>query len=1813
MADDTTLQTPQPTVEPPISKGEKLYNNLTSIGLGEKQLGKKDEFLQALQNPIKANKIYSGLRTVGFGEQQLGTLKDFQTAFITQQPSITGVSNTLPLSQPQANLSPVLPENRDEVRQRQNAHSNAIDLAQKQRSEIPPVNQPADKPDRSLMDKIGQAIYLPAIKQGFNELVASPAAGATDFVDRTIDKAYQGITGEKTPEWLRQKGLFSSVSKQIQDEYDTRDKPKNMVSDIAEGVIGTLPLMASMYTGEGEASMAMKAPQLFGKLAKTLAVTKGLTAYKDATDNHEGYLQSLSSGISGAAKGGLEGQFMDAQMLVGGALGKGVANKLEEAGLLKGDKAVKAVLHALSVGTVFGGTSAGDDLLSGKDINTDNALKQFGTGLAFELIPTAKGIHDELSDRVKGAKINNQAAQVAAVANSASNMNGESALRTLMNTPAEQVQKIHNDIPKGYEDLYANSIEQGAKAYEAKDLAEKRDLYTQQLALKAQGDIKMIADQVKKDPTEIIKSINENNEINDEQKADLIDKIQALIPKEKTEQESRTNNNSPLNNNENGKNEFGEQPIGQEAGQIGKEKGGNSPEIKGEEKSSSQSEGQGKASVPTQEEVDNSGADKTVPEIIDPARQKAIDAITHGIIGDGKRKPKDVSPRFDLNIDTEEQERAIRHIIKGKTDSKAASNMIDKVMEFEKKGEYPVIEGDGGSSKRIRFASPEEIQSHIDEAKSYKLAKEQDIAKNNEQLHGTDLTHEDFENYYKHRAELEQSGDGRTVGVSTEDAQRPENDKGASSAQNSGSKAAQGGNEKVNDTVNTTKGGDNNPGTTETVTGAVQSDTSTETKGQEAPKISDKAKELADKIRSLKSAKNNLHGGLQGIGVAVYDGALETVATIIEQGGKLADAIQAGIDHIRANSDLKDDAAIKAALSKDLADAGITEAHDQEQVKTYGTKNSITEELQQGLGLPPIEIPKDRSDDESLAAWKSGKRTPIEITEQLLDPTTGIYDKSITPNDEPIMREYIRQLGERTKELNKIKLHLQEKFDAGDKDVEYDLGSVGVQIDRHLDEYNNALNASKVGGNIWHKYGDERQKAIDDNGLILNAIERIRNIYGTDMPDDVKKQLNDLQKRNDELEAKMAKIIEDAKNKVATETVKSAAKRKTIFGTKKLSDTEFAKVKKDILGDLEKDWKKSFAKTYATLPGIPQFNALAPHITKLVKLYAERNISKLDDVIAHIHNDLKDKLDGITKDDIRDLIAGKYSAKKPVSELRKQVNELRVQARNQAKIEELEKGILAKTKSKGESSPEVKALQKQVAELRKNLINDVPELSAEKLRKEADVIQKKIDEGDFFKTPLVKRTWETNPEWLKSNKEKGDLNTRLKKMEQDAMNSKKSAYMRGLDKTNRWGRRVIFFGANAVYTHLASSAVVGSLLHRWPEFIVGKGINKMFPRLAEGAPIEGNLSLKTEAKFWWRIINVAQTAKNTKDIFMRGETDMSKELSKRPHEDVIPGVDFFAAGGHQAIKDPIVEATTLASQEAYMDYYRSHGIDETHPLMLEAARQQSYNRAQYEIFQNTAKNASIIKSWFNQLEKKAIKNNISDNWYDRVKGNAQYSAKSIYDFMVPINTAPTNMVDRQMLSLRLPDKLIKAWNENGNLKKGIDRLSAEDKDLLLLQLKKGTVGAFYWTLGSLLAGSAAGGLYNKFYSDKDREKAQNGGGLDPQSGYLNLLGTNVPKDWQHNYQFQSLQNGATWSMIYNHYRNDSDETISGSFMKAGFGTTEAISEQVPSIKSVFDLKEAGTTSHGEEKYIKNLKRRIGINKVKDLSKLMGYNIGDDDQ
>jgi len=898
---------------------------------------------------------------------------------------------------------------------------------------------------------------------------------------------------------------------------------------------------------------------------------------------------------------------------------------------------------------------------------------------------------------------------------------------------------------------------------------------------------------------------------------------------------------------------------------------------------------------------------------------------------------------------------------------------------------------------------------------------------------------------------------------------------------------------------------------------------------------------------------------------------------------KMGQLLDKGVEFSKAVKEAVKD--LVDAMGKDKQDdieAGFAQHYkDNEGIKEIGTKKALNDALREEMGLQPLELPKHLTKDEGVVRGKelvdSGENKPLETINYVLDNKNNPNAIKISPDDEFGMIYYERQLAAERDNLNSVKIDLENKVksEPDNEEAKGDLATVTQKLLNNYDAEERRLNASQLMGNVGSKYFNARQISVDERGLVVNSINRIKTIYGDDIPEAIKKQLSELQIKYDDLTARNLKIEkEHADAQAENELLKQklASKSKGLFGTKraKKTDAEFAKERDNIIAKMKEDVAKMKGNTFLTVPGFPQLGAAAPHIMSLVRNLAEQGLNKIDDVVDKIHELVKDTITGVTKNDIRDVIAGKYNDKTTRDDLVKQIQDLKNQAKRQLK-------------------------------------NKDANFSAEEIKKQIQQIKDKIKKGEFSKPQPIKRTFENNENWKKNNQELIKVKKQLRDLEYNAYQSKKSMYMRGLDWVNRWGRRVIFFGANAIYTKLSSAAVLGSFIHRPFEQIAGKINTKLYPHIAKNAPIEGYINLAAELKFYGEFLNPVKFLKQTWQIGKTGESSLSKELSSYTQKHHIPILDLFAADAHIMIKDPVKRATFEAAQMNTMKYYADNGIDGTHPLMIEAARQAAYKTAEGEIFQNSQKEANKVGQFFRELEKSGVLNNAKPDTWSKVKGNTQYTVASLYHFFVPVNTVPLNIAKKiwQGNPVSSIIRTGKAWAQNNAIRDGILNMSQDEANLIMNQLKKGRIGSAYWTLGLIVGASALGGAYSKYNPDNKKK------GL--KSEEMKVGSIDVPKNAQHNTQLQSAQMGATYREVYDHYINDKGASVIEASAAALAATGGAIADQLPTVKEAGKIIGALRNPSEGKAFVTDLKRRVGIGKGMSLLQMMGYANADEPQ
>ena len=207
---------------------------------------------------------------------------------------------------------------------------------------------------------------------------------------------------------------------------------------------------------------------------------------------------------------------------------------------------------------------------------------------------------------------------------------------------------------------------------------------------------------------------------------------------------------------------------------------------------------------------------------------------------------------------------------------------------------------------------------------------------------------------------------------------------------------------------------------------------------------------------------------------------------------------------------------------------GQTENTDNEVIST---KKIINQQKAREFGLPQVPIPKLGSDAEEIGKAKeridSGKSNPLNIVSELLN-NDPLEDKKISVNDRFDMQYYMLQLRQRTLELGK---QLTANEDALAKDPNNQEAKDGLimltqQSAEHADNYINAIEANKIGSAIWGKSGNAMQVELDEQGNILQRVQRIKDWFGGDVPPVIDAKLKEIQTNLDKANAKINDLQE---------------------------------------------------------------------------------------------------------------------------------------------------------------------------------------------------------------------------------------------------------------------------------------------------------------------------------------------------------------------------------------------------------------------------------------------------------------------------------------------------------------------------------------------------------------------------------------------------------------------------------------------------------------------------------------------------------------
>lgn len=923
---------------------------------------------------------------------------------------------------------------------------------------------------------------------------------------------------------------------------------------------------------------------------------------------------------------------------------------------------------------------------------------------------------------------------------------------------------------------------------------------------------------------------------------------------------------------------------------------------------------------------------------------------------------------------------------------------------------------------------------------------------------------------------------------------------------------------------------------------------------------SEKAKVLADKIRALKSDKNKAYDGVLGIPVALYDGALETAATVIEAGGKIADAINAAVAHIKEKMPDADLNAAKEKLEKDFEGLG-----EERSVPDESAMNkAAVAENRDALRLNPLGSKEKLNEDaEYQAASKkvdAGLIDPKEIANKIISDKSGKYIPSIEEANAMIYHN--RKIDNQYQEaLIRQAESLASKDYASQKEAEGAL----VTLDAAKDLFH--LAADRV-TTRWGYLGRIFQKSVDKDYKLSSLRTLFRAKFGGELPKEVEEKLAKLVEERDQATKDLKDYQDNQSKRDAQSVIDKEARKQNLEARSTKRKVNIEEINKSIGSEFEA-MRKSLKKLRGQLNANPIPVELLGNVSKMVILYVKKGIINAADIADHIYENLKDDIDGLKKRDVIDAIAGNIPREqKTLSDFERQKREAKTQAKLIARLEDIESGKTKPPKNLSERSDFNQETQRLRDEVHKAILDaKIPPTDGERLTHYKELLQKRVEEaetkiknGDYSK-PDVKLP-------LGLDQEAMTLKTRLKRATRQidelgkeldpAKAEKLKKFFDGYIKIHRSfllsriGTLLKLYGAAA---GRMVTTPIEEVLGKLNSYIPGiKNIAKLAPRHGRGFTSKAEISALSQR--WSKA-----TLKDSWNV-IKGEGSELDELYNDKHEksNEISGI---LGRAHGAMKNSTKRAEYFRSFTHRMLHAKRMGLDINDPVLQREIGEQSYKDAKNAIFMGDNMLTDAYSNLLNYTESK--------------HGDAGKIAAFVGRLMFPIVKIPTNFALETFdyAGGAIPRAAVPIFKA---MIHGAESLSSKEADFVMRQLKKGELGLAFVTIGFLNPANFGG-----FYDGKKRKKG------DLAAEDLKLFGHQVPHIFLHNPAIFAMQAGSTLARSLQESEHRTTDLLThASAAKVAIGIKESwfgIAENLPFLSSPSDLSKALKSENAINSYI----------------------------
>lgn len=554
-------------------------------------------------------------------------------------------------------------------------------------------------------------------------------------------------------------------------------------------------------------------------------------------------------------------------------------------------------------------------------------------------------------------------------------------------------------------------------------------------------------------------------------------------------------------------------------------------------------------------------------------------------------------------------------------------------------------------------------------------------------------------------------------------------------------------------------------------------------------------------------------------------------------------------------------------------------------------------------------------------------------------------------------------------------------------------------------------------------------------------------------------------------------------------------------------------------------------------PSIPELESLKQQRDALNKQISEARKKPSEQQAAE---KLQRELDGINKRIVKatdKVMSGDISIDQPRPRVNRPMSPELEQAKQ--KLESVNRQLEQMRKD-----AVIRRTPEQIANqsLRTRLTNRIAELEA------------KTAAGDFSPNTRNQITLDPESQKLKAKFEQTKQNFQDARFK--ARMSNRTFGEKFQDTFVKWGRASIL-SSPGVLLKLASAATERIGFTPLEEG-AGSLARRALPDIASRAPREGGgFNTRIEAK---AIADaVTKGMQDAWQTLTKGKSDL--ELNYGKHQ-VMPRtwLDFFGSV-HGALKAPAKRAEFSRSFEKRVEFAIKNGADVSDPLVQTKLALDAYKDSQRSIFLQDNFIADRVKRAINSFEEKS-----------KLTGKTPAVGKAtstILRILLPIIKVPTNIVaETAQYSTGLATGLYRA---RASMKAGIENLHPDQADLIMRDLKKGSLGAAGLLLG-FLAPDAIGG----YYQHEEKRKAG-----DVKPGGARVAGIDIPSIVMHNPLLATVQIGSTIRRVMEKELKAGNDHVSASgwgLLAGGVGLVE----ETPFVREMYEISKLLTPSERKQ-------------------------------